>query len=321
MLPRVKNGQEYSNATVRAMLNAAQDDGVIFANPANRLGKALRLVRSKATRQEEIKAFDRRQLSTLLGGVLATAPRLYPLFLTMARSGLRIGEALALQWDDLDFAGREMRVERAVTNAGDLGTPKSGRGRTVDMSMTVKDTLQRHQTRLAESWLKRKAKKDENGHDLPKGVMPPWVFPSDEWTVMDHANIGKAFKRILKAAGLPMHHSPHSLRHTFASILLQQEESIQHVQRMLGHASITLTVDTYGKWLPMGKKAAVDGQEDQDGVSLVSEATNDQPDDSQVVDVIGDPGRARTFNPEIKSLRGLVASKTLYYSADRYQSA
>jgi hypothetical protein len=118
-----------------------------------------------------------------------------------------------------------------------------------------------------------------------------------------------------------MHHSPHSLRHTFASILLQQEESIQHVQRMLGHASITLTVDTYGKWLPMGKKAAVDGQEDQDGVSLVSEATNDQPDDSQVVDVIGDPGRARTFNPEIKSLRGLVASKTLYYSADRYQSA
>jgi hypothetical protein len=52
----------------------------------------------------------------------------------------------------------------------------------------------------------------------------------------------------------------------------------------------------------MGNRAAVDGLDDQDGVSLVSEATNDLPDASQVVDVIGDPGRARTFNPEIKSL-------------------
>jgi hypothetical protein len=42
--------------------------------------------------------------------------------------------------------------------------------------------------------------------------------------------------------------------------------------------------------------------DDQDGVSLVSEATNDLPDASEVVDVTGDPGRARTFNPEIKSL-------------------
>jgi integrase/recombinase XerD len=73
--------------------------------------------------------------------------------------------------------------------------------------------------------------------------MPPWAFPSDEWTVMDHANIGKAFKRTLKAAGLPMHHSPHGLRHSVASLLLQQGESIQYVQRMLGHASIP-TVDT-----------------------------------------------------------------------------
>ncbi len=84
--------------------------------------------------------------------------------------------------------------------------------------------------------------------------------------------------------------------------MLQQGESIQYVQRMLGHASITLTVDTYGRWLPMGNKAAVDGLDAEDGVSLVSEATNDLPDASQGVDLIGDPGRARTFNPEIKSL-------------------
>jgi hypothetical protein len=52
------------------------------------------------------------------------------------------------------------------------------------------------------------------------------------------------------------------LRHTFASPLLQQGASPAYVQRQLGHASIQLTVDTYGKWLPMGDKPTIDGLDD-----------------------------------------------------------
>jgi integrase len=70
------------------------------------------------------------------------------------------------------------------------------------------------------------------------------------------------FVRLLKRAELPPHFSPHCLRHTFATLLLQQGESPVYVQRQLGHASIKLTVDTYGKWLPMGNKAAVDRLDD-----------------------------------------------------------
>jgi len=269
-------------------------------------GQAPPGVRSKATRQEEIKAFDRDHLSRFLAGVLASVPRLYALFLTMARTGVRIGEALAFTWEDVDFDGREIRVERAVNNQGVISTPKSSHGRTLDMSMAVKDVLQRHQAKLASAWLQRKPEMGPHGASLPKGEMPPWVFRSDAWTPMDHANVAKAFKRVLKAAGLALHHSPHDLRHTFASLLLQQGESIQYVQRMLGHASITLTVDTYGKWLPMGNKAAVDRLDEtaraEDGGNLVAEATTGLTDDSEVVDGVGDPGRARTFNPEIKSL-------------------
>ena len=69
-------------------------------------------------------------------------------------------------------------------------------------------------------------------------------------------------KRVLKDAELPLHFTPHCLRHTFASLLLQQGESPAYVQRQLGHASIQLTVDTYGRWLPMGNKAAVDRLDD-----------------------------------------------------------
>jgi len=55
-----------------------------------------------------------------------------------------------------------------------------------------------------------------------------------------------------------MHFSAHSFRHTFASQLLQAGESPAYVQRQLGHSSIKMTVDTYGKWLPSGNKNAVD---------------------------------------------------------------
>jgi integrase len=63
---------------------------------------------------------------------------------------------------------------------------------------------------------------------------------------------------ILEAARLPEHFTPHSLRHTFATLHLISGESIYYVQRQLGHASISMTVDTYGSWLPAGDPAAAD---------------------------------------------------------------
>jgi integrase len=187
-------------ATLRALLNAAVDDGVIMANPAARLGKALRLARSKATRQEQIKAMDGEQLSRFLGATLEKAPQLYPLFVTLARAGLRLGEALGLKWTDLDLVGRTIRVERAISNAGVISTPKSGHGRDVDMSLALRDVLQRQEVRL-------KARALEHGRSLPE-----WCFPSEAGTPMDHTNVAKAFKRVLRVAGLPLHHSPHDLR-------------------------------------------------------------------------------------------------------------
>jgi len=82
-------------------------------------------------------------------------------------------------------------------------------------------------------------------------------------------NVRRVFARALKRAGLELYFSPHCLRHTFASLLLQQGESPVYVQRQLEHASIKLTVDTYGKWLPMGNKATVDRLDDATSGSKV----------------------------------------------------
>ena len=99
------------------------------------------------------------------------------------------------------------------------------------------------------------------------------MFPSAAGTPLDHANVEKAFKRVLKAAELPLHYTPHGLRHSFASLLLQQGVSPAYVHRQLGHASIQLTVDTYGRWLPMGNKAAVDALDSPSGSKVVANAS------------------------------------------------
>lgn len=65
-------------------------------------------------------------------------------------------------------------------------------------------------------------------------------------TPLDESRARKVFGRVLKQADLPLHVSPHGLRHTFGSLLLQQGESPVCIQPQFGHAWIQLTVDTYG---------------------------------------------------------------------------
>ncbi len=236
------------HGTLRAMLNAAIDDGVLLANPANRLGRALRLATPTATRQEEIKALAPEQLERFLAAAAEKQPRLAPLWLLQARTGLRPGEAYALKWDDLDLARREAHIARTLSDDGNrVDTPKSNHGRTVDLSRGLVAALER----LAAA---RKAEKLRRGwKDTPE-----WIFCAETGGLLDPPNVRRAFRKVLKAAGLPGHFTPHCLRHTFASLLLVNGESVYYVQRQLGHASIQLTVDTYGKWLPAGNKAAVD---------------------------------------------------------------
>jgi len=253
-----RNTVRLIHATLRAMLNYAIDDGVIVHNPADRLGRQLRLTSSPTERDAEIKAFDRLQLTRLLDEAATSEPEYYPLFLTLARAGLRLGEAFALTWEDVDFESRSIRVEQAVS-AGSLSSTKSRRSRDVDMSAQLREVLRSPKSgRLEQVFM------------ADREAMPCWVFVNSAGQRMDQSRVSKVFKRVLKAAELPLHYTPHCLRHTFASLLLQQGESPAYVQRQLGHASIQLTVDTYGRWLPMGNKAAVDRLDDGSGSRTVA---------------------------------------------------
>jgi Phage integrase family len=74
--------------------------------------------------------------------------------------------------------------------------------------------------------------------------------------------LARAFARVLRRAGLADHFTPKSLRHTFGSQLISRGFSPAFVQQQMGHASIQLTVDTYGSWLPIQAPGAVDALAD-----------------------------------------------------------
>lgn len=106
------NSVRIIHATLRPLLNAALDDGIIVANPADRLGRQLRVVASPMARQEEIKALTRERVSDFLASARTISSLFYALFMLLARAGLRLGEALALHWNDVNFRDREIRVAR-----------------------------------------------------------------------------------------------------------------------------------------------------------------------------------------------------------------
>lgn len=206
------------HAVLRAMLNAAIDDGLLSSNPAEKLGRTLKLTTSKATRQEEIKAFTKEQRQVFLASALKVTPRYYPLFFVLAGTGMRLGEALALQVDDVDLQAKTIRIARAFSEDGALDTPKSGHGRSVDISNSLTEMLGSHirarkQDTLKHGWTDR----------------PSWLFVSKVATPPDAANVRKGMTHALKAAKLPTHFTPYCLRHTYASILLADSVSPVYV--------------------------------------------------------------------------------------------
>jgi integrase len=135
----------------------------------------------------------------------------YPFVLCGFRTGLRLGELLGLQWGDVDWRKGFIHVQRGWVR-GAWTTPKNGRDRTVDMSQQLRTELRLWRRRQRENCLRR---------GLPS---PDLVFPSDERTPLDDSNARKAFDAVVKKADL-RHRSPHAMRHTFVSLLLQNGES------------------------------------------------------------------------------------------------
>ena len=193
-----------------------------------------------------IDPLTREELSLLLLIFQEHFPKHYPFVLTLARTGMRLGEACGLKWSDIDFQGRFIHIQRSYSHRR-IETPKNGKSRRVDMSLQLTEIL----------WRLKREREREMGDDIPE-----WVFISRKGTSINADNWRwRVFDKALEKAEL-RHIRVHDLRHTYASLLLQAGESMIYVRDQLGHHSIKVTVDIYGHLVPGGNKSAVDRLDD-----------------------------------------------------------
>jgi integrase len=199
-------------------------------------------------RPPEIQPLDAEQTRTLLDA--ARTEPLGSLYVVAVTSGLRIGELLALRWMDVDLEQGVMRVSRTLSRAKGgprFTTPKNGKGRPVTLTREAVEALRSH-------------RKDQNEVRLKLGTL--WennglIFASETGAPLTRDFVDRrSFKPLLKRARLPEKRL-HDLRHTCATLLLGQGVHPTLVQKLLGHASVVMTLNRYSHWMPsMGDQTA-----------------------------------------------------------------
>ena len=217
---------------ISSALKLANEQRLIARNPAD--GCAL----PKAERKE-MQTLPVEQLTSFLreakdSGVFA----LYYIDLT---TGLRRGELLGLKWSDIDLEKGDLRVQRQIgrINGKIIEMPLKTKNayRTLPLSADAIDVLKMQKCKVGNS---------------------EWVFPSPTGGPMSPDSVLhmlQMLQRVLKRAGLPRIRF-HDLRHTFATLALQNGVDIKTVSGMLGHFSAGFTLDTYAHVTTSAKREA-----------------------------------------------------------------
>ena len=185
----------------------------------------------------EIEPLDARQMEALLEAAKGTD--LHALWVLLATTGLRIGEALALRWDDLDLDARTMRVNRTVFRS-EVSQPKTKSSRrTVKLSRLAVGALRQH-------------------HRAAR-----FVFCTASGNPINVSNLrNRSWKRLLERADLPSATRLHDIRHSTATLLLSRGVPVKVVSEMLGHADVSITLSIYAHVLPDMQDGAADAMDD-----------------------------------------------------------
>ncbi len=241
---------------ISGVMIEAIDDEIITTNPVIGIIKKLNI---KKDQTKEVEPLNENELDIFLQVVHECMPAYYPFFLTASRTGLRMGELLALQWGDIQFMNLvEIKKDNVVIvenrpyiyvqrsyRRGITGTTKNGKFRNVEMSNQLASTLKEYQS-------KKRHEAFLNG----QGEIQELVFHDKAGKIFEQNFIRRIFERALLKAGIRKIKF-HGLRHTFAGLLLSKGESIVYVKEQLGHSSINITVDIYGKLIPTSRMVGV----------------------------------------------------------------
>ena len=235
-----------STAIARTVLREALEEAVRVGQiPNNPLDR----VRPPRQQPKRVDSFTVQQIRAL--SRVTEQHRLANLFTVLWQTGLRIGEALALRWEDLDLDNASLTVHRNLVEVHGhmlLQRPKTIAGeREIALTAQTVAVFRRQQEAQAvermihgEGW-------------NPDGL----VFPSEAGTPLMRRNVSRAWAILRDRAGLPRY-GLHALRHTAASLQLMAGIGLREISATLGHESPAFTARIYAHVLEQTKRQATE---------------------------------------------------------------
>ena len=217
------------NQVISSAMDFAKDQKLIGSNPTD--GCALPKLEHK-----EMNTLPVDQLTSFLRE--AKESGVFELYYIELATGLRRGELLGLKWEDIDLAQGRLRVQRQIARIS---------GEVIEAPLKTKNAYRTLPLSAdAVGVLQEQRKKSGNS---------PYVFPSPTGGPISPDSVLHMLHRVLKRAGLAQVRF-HDLRHTFATLALQNGVDIKTVSGMLGHYSAGFTLDTYTHVTTSAKKEA-----------------------------------------------------------------
>ena len=231
------------HAVLHRSLEMALKWGLIGRNPVD-------VVSRPKYRHQEMRTLTDDQVRTFLSYTKGT--RFEALFWIAISTGMRQGEILGLKWSDLDWLERKLHIQRQVQRLPGEGlvfaeTKSAASRRVVGLSTMTIESLKRH-------WDHQQNLRILAGE---KWVENDLIFPSTRGTPLDHKNLDRIFKSFLEKAGIQKIRF-HDLRHTAATLMLQEGVHPKVVQERLGHSDISLTLNIYSHVLPSMQEEAAE---------------------------------------------------------------
>lgn len=216
-------------------LAQAVRDGLIPRNAAE-------AVKVPQVRRKEITPLTIQETKRLMEA--ADGDRFEALYVLAVTTGMRQGELLALKWDAVDLEREVLRVRRTLTRLKGtykMDAPKTQKSRrSVKLTTIATEALRAHLSRQLEEIDRVGPLYEDQG----------LVFATEAGTPLNPTNLRqRSFAALLKRAKLPKMRF-HDLRHACATLLLSRNVNPKIVSEILGHSSISITLDTYSHVLP-----------------------------------------------------------------------
>ena len=249
-----KQGKQLSDATIyevdktmRVVFNKAKEWQVIKKSPLEELKRP-------RVRKKKMNFFDEDDVVQFISAMYKEATNWRVYFITAALAGMRRGEILALEWTDIDFENKDILLTKSI--------PYFENGEPVVKSTKTDEDIRRismptwYMEEL-ENFYRQWRKEKMMIIDEWKGGENSYLFHGGYGIPYTPNTVNKTWRNIKKRHDLK-DIRVHDLRHTMITYLLQEGESLKHVQERAGHSSSRITTDTYGHVTKKGHRSSAE---------------------------------------------------------------